>query len=75
VDGVGPDGSGADMRPRDGAWNAASLFVVADLPALAPGAHTIYVRGVDSGGHWGSLAAAWPQEPARWYLPVVSRRP
>jgi carboxypeptidase T len=73
VDALGADGSGQPMLPADGSWNSVTETVTLALPRLPPGRHTLYVRGADSGGHWGSLGVAWAGELVRVYLPVVGR--
>ena len=73
VDTLGPNGSGQPMLPADGLWNSGTETVTLALPPLPPGRHTLYVRGADAGGHWGSVGVAWPRELVRVYLPMVGR--
>ena len=55
----GLPGTGIAMLPADGAWDSANETAVVSLPPLPPGRQTVYVRGRDAGGHWGSLGVAW----------------
>ncbi len=73
VDALGANGSGLPMSPADGSWDSVTETVTVALPPLGPGRHTLYVRGADAGGHWGSLGAVWSGELLRTYLPVVGR--
>jgi hypothetical protein len=61
------------MLPADGSWNSTAETVTLALPPLGPGRHTLYMRGADAGGHWGSLGVAWSGELLRVYLPLVAR--
>jgi carboxypeptidase T len=73
VDTLGANGSGQPMLPADGSWNSSTETVTLALPPLPPGRHTLYVRGADAGGHWGSVGVAWSGELVRVYLPIVGR--
>jgi multicopper oxidase len=61
IDVLGANGSGILMAPYDGLFNSAHERGYADIPLtsiapLANGNHTIYVRGKDSLGNWGTAA-------------------
>ncbi|MEZ5409252.1 MAG: multicopper oxidase domain-containing protein [Acidimicrobiales bacterium] len=59
VDSVGATGSGTALAATDAAFDSATEDVTS-APApimLAPGSHTLYVRGQDSAGAWGPAAA------------------
>ena len=70
IDAVGANGTGFPFVPSDGLWNGTSEIGYADIPlatvnALSSGNHTIYVRGRDALGNWGSPSPAtttltWP---------------
>ncbi len=68
IDAVGANGTGIPFVPSDGLWNGTPETGYADIPlatvnALSSGNHTIYVRGRDALGNWGSPNAttgAWP---------------
>jgi hypothetical protein len=54
---------GFPFVPSDGAWNSATETGYSDIPlstinALSAGNHTIYVRGKDAAGNWGTTAAS-----------------
>jgi carboxypeptidase T len=73
VDALGVNGAGQPMSAADGSWSSVTETVTLALPLLPPGRHTLYVRGADAGGHWGSVGVAWAGELVRVYLPVVGR--
>jgi carboxypeptidase T len=73
VDTLGANGSGQPMSAADGSWSSSTETVTLALPPLTPGRHTLYVRGADAGGHWGSVGVAWSGALLRVYLPVVGR--
>jgi hypothetical protein len=52
----GPSWPGTNMTPSDGAYGAKIEGVEFSIPtgALAPGNYTVWVRGKDSMGNWGS---------------------
>ncbi|WP_461393516.1 hypothetical protein [Deferrisoma sp.] len=59
---VGPDpgeGLGTSMGPKDGAFDAVQEDVVATVASgtWAAGDHTVYVRGRDAAGNWGTVHA------------------
>ncbi len=56
VDTLGAAGTGAAMSAADGAFNAVTEAVTAnvDLSTQPPGDHTLYVRGRDAAGNWGA---------------------
>lgn len=70
IDTVTANGTGFPFVPADGQWNSATETGYADIPlatvnALSSGNHTIYVRGRDAVGNWGSPSPAtttltWP---------------
>jgi len=68
IDTIAAAGTGFPFVPSDGLWNGANEIGTADIPlatinALPEGNHTIYVRGRDAAGNWGSLTdtvATWP---------------
>lgn len=68
IDAVGANGTGFPFTVADGVWNGATEAVFVDIPlatikALAEGTHTLYVRGKDAVGNWGSsgaTVATWP---------------
>ncbi len=49
------------MTAVDGAFNSTVEAVTASLGTvgLADGSHTVYIRGRDSAGYWGTVRAAW----------------
>jgi len=63
-------GSGVALKAADGAFDEVDEVVTgsaAGAPGLAPDAGDgtlVYVRGRDSGGNWGPLAAQWLTGPA-----------
>lgn len=54
-------GAGVPLAAADGAFDSAIENVVATLPTagLAPGRHTVFLRGKDAAGHWGPVWATW----------------
>lgn len=61
IDTVGAAGTGFPFIPSDGLWNGASETAYADIPlatinALSNGNHSIYVRGKDAAGNWGTTS-------------------
>jgi FtsP/CotA-like multicopper oxidase with cupredoxin domain len=62
VDTVGANGTGLTLMSLDGSFNESSEAVYGFIPqaqinALADGPHTIYIRGKDAAGNWGSVAS------------------
>ncbi|MCB0144447.1 MAG: hypothetical protein KDE50_31480, partial [Caldilineaceae bacterium] len=53
IDNVGATGAGA---PMSGGFGSPSTSVSASV-AVPPGAHTLYVHGLDSAGNWGTVAS------------------
>ena len=52
---------GFPFVPQDGLWNSATEIGTSDIPlatvnALSVGSHTIYVRGKDAAGNWGTTS-------------------
>ena len=69
------------LAPADDAFDSPVETVVAELDssALAPGRHTLYLRGQDNAGNWGPVSAAFftvPTPPAtEWlFLPSILRQ-
>lgn len=72
IDTVNANGTGFPFVSADGLWNSAAETGYADIPlatinALSMGNHTIYVRGRDALGNWGSpspatTTASWPAD-------------
>lgn len=70
IDTVTANGTGFPFVAADGLWNSVTEMGYADIPlanvnALSVGNHTIYVRGRDALGNWGSPSPAtttltWP---------------
>ena len=63
IDSTGPAGSGIPMYARDGVFDttneeAYALISLVNVASLAPGPHTIYVRGRDASGNWGPFGTA-----------------
>ena len=61
IDTVGAVGTGIPFTPSDGLWNSAVETGFVDIPlgtvgALSNGNHTIYVRGKDAVGNWGTTS-------------------
>lgn len=61
IDTVGASGTGFPFVPSDGQWNSPTETGYADIPlatiaSLSGGNHTIYVRGKDAAGNWGSTS-------------------
>ncbi len=64
------------MAPVDGAFDdeIESAQGVFDTTGLAPGRHTIFVRGQDADGNWGAFTAAFLDIvplPESYFLPLV----
>ena len=58
VDVVPPPGTGTPVVPPAGVVNVAVTFTPADMAAWTSGEHTLYIRGQDALGTWGSLGSA-----------------
>ena len=61
-------GAGQPMAAADGSFDAASEDLVATVPGLAPGDHTMGFRARDAAGNWSSaslLVVSVPSPPAR----------
>lgn len=56
VDVPGTAGTGTAMAAADGAFDGVSENVTATV-AVAPGTHTLYLRGRDAAGNWGAVTA------------------
>ncbi len=61
IDAVGSPGSGYVLIAVDGAFDAGTESVFADIPlttvsGLSAGDHTIFVRGRDAAGNWGAVS-------------------
>ena len=70
VDVLGDQGTGWPLAPSDGAFDSPREQVIAALPWLGWGRHTLYLRGQDAEGHWGSVSAAlWKGYQS--FLPIV----
>lgn len=59
IDTVGALGTGFPLLPNDGVWNETSEGALGNVPfntlAILPdGPHTIYLRGRDASGNWGT---------------------
>lgn len=53
-------GTAVPMNPQDGSWSAPVEAATASVStALAPGRHTLFVRGRDAAGNWGAVTAQW----------------
>ena len=59
VDAPGDPGTGTPMAALDGTFDAAEEIAQATLETAGwePGTHTLHVRGLDTRGNWGDLAA------------------
>ncbi|MGZ8815803.1 MAG: hypothetical protein ACXWZI_17955, partial [Mycobacterium sp.] len=62
IDSVGSTGTGFPFLPSDGVFNAATETGFVDVPLttinnLSTGNHTLYVRGRDATGNWGTAAS------------------
>ena len=68
------------LSPADGAFDSPTELVTADVltSGLAPGRHTLFVRGQDEDDNWGPVSAAFfiviPNLPEHLYLPAVIDR-
>ena len=61
INGIGADGSGFPLSPRDGLFNEAVEDAYVYIPlstigTLGVGTHQIYVHGQDASGNWGATA-------------------
>lgn len=62
IDLVGAVGTGFPLTPRDGLFNELSETAYANIPlatinGLAEGVHTVYLRGQDASGNWGTIGS------------------
>lgn len=62
IDTLGATGAGFPLQPVDGQFGGTSEAMYADIPLgtvslLAPGNHTLYVRGKDAAGNWGATSS------------------
>jgi hypothetical protein len=62
IDVLGAAGTGIPLPPTDGLYNTAHELGYADIPLttialLSNGNHTVYIRGRDSVGNWGTPAS------------------
>ncbi len=62
IDTVGANGTGFIFLPTDGLFNGVGESGYVDIPlttinALSDGNHTIYVRGKDAAGNWGTTSS------------------
>ena len=74
LDVVGDEGTGTPLSALDGAFDSMSETVSgslspSEIETLAPGTHTVYVRGQDALGGWGEAAGVTFVKQA---IPVVS---
>jgi hypothetical protein len=63
------------LAPQDGQFDSAVEGVLAtiEITDLSPGRHTLFLRGQDSGGHWGPLSAVFIDTGVthRYFLPLM----
>ncbi len=62
VDSLGAVGTGIPLEASDGAWSTAMENVYLDIPLatvrqMTEGPHTLYVRGKDAAGNWGTAGS------------------
>lgn len=59
VDVLGERGTGSPLAPADGAFDSSQEQVIVTVPWPDPGQHTLYLRGRDSGDHWGPVSTTF----------------